>query len=164
MGLSSLKLDRMGRNDPQYRNRPEMMQHVRRYAAKKRAASSFFDAQVPLLPSAPKGSGARAGQSSQAPRPSIFTWGFDEITWFARQPENCRNKWLRCAWKWLKEHDPNGFLQMPGSRMLTSGAPAVGAGGVNRCRYVANTNGAACPHGSGKEEAIKLIWAEDVRK
>ena len=108
--------------------------------------------------------GTRApGQSSQSPRPSIFTWGFDEITWFARQPESYRNEWLRYAWKWLKEHDPNGFLQMPGSRMLTNGPPLAGEGGGNQRWYFANTKSAACPQGSDQEETIKAIWAEDVK-
>ena len=108
--------------------------------------------------------GTRApGQSSQSPRPSIFTWGFDEITWFAWQPETYRNEWLRYAWKWLKDHDPNGFLQMPGSRMLTNGPPLAGEGSERQRWYFANTKSAASPRGFGQEETIKAIWAEDRR-
>ncbi|MCX6629739.1 MAG: hypothetical protein NTW28_19140 [Candidatus Solibacter sp.] len=191
------QLDLMGRNDPQYRNWAELMQHVRRYAAKKaRRKFVIFDAHVPKagpvvdgrllldfhsFPLRPKevaetpqkavlaggytDGGTRApGQSSQSPRPSIFTWGFDEITWFARQPESYRNEWLSYAWKWLKEHDPNGFLQMPGSRMLTNGPPVAGEGGGSQRWYFANTKSAACPQGFGQEETIKAIWAEDVRR
>jgi len=107
--------------------------------------------------------GSRApGQSSQARAPSIFTWGFDEITWFAWQPEDYRNEWLRYAWNWLRENDPNGFLQMPGGRMLTNGPPA--AGGGRQRWYFANTRGPECPQGSSQEDTIKAIWEEDRRQ
>jgi hypothetical protein len=92
------------------------------------------------------------GQASQASRPSIFTWGYDEITWFAQQPEPYRNQWLRYAWIWLKEHDPNGFLEMPGGRMLTNGPTRW---------YFANTRSAACPDGFNQEMTIKAIWQEE---
>lgn len=55
-------------------------------------------------------------------------------------------------WNWVREHDPNGFLQMPGSRVLH--AP-VG----NQYWYYANTRSAAAPRGFGPEETIKAIWS-----
>jgi hypothetical protein len=102
------------------------------------------------------------GQSSQSQRPSIFTWGFDEITWLAWQPESYRNEWLHYAWQWLKEHDPNGHLQMPGGRMITNGPP--NESGERQRWYFANTKSAACPLGFSQEETIKAIWAADRRK
>jgi hypothetical protein len=217
------QLDLMGRNDRQYRHWADLMQRVRRLAARKaRRKFLLCDAHVPkagpvvdgrllldfhsfpLRPKEVAGApqqavlevgytdalylrsnggitpsgwkcehlpylvefdnfgGTRApGQSSQALRPSIFTWGFDEITWFAWQPESYRNQWLRYAWNWLKEHDPNGFLQMPGSRMLTNGPP--GEDGARLRWYFANTRSPACPQGFNQEETIKAIWAEDAR-
>ena len=95
--------------------------------------------------------------------PSIFTWGLDEITWFAWQPESYRNEWLHYAWNWLKEHDRNGFLQMPGGRMLTNGPPGAEAGGRIRW-YFANTKSPAFPLGFSQEETIKAIWGKDTRK
>jgi hypothetical protein len=95
------------------------------------------------------------GQSSQATAPSIFVWGYDEITWFAQQPEDYRNEWLGYAWKWVAEHDRVGHLEMPGGRMMTRGA-------VNW--YFANTKSAANPQGFGQEETIKSIWAADNGK
>ena len=104
------------------------------------------------------------GQASQVSTASIFTWGYDEITWFAVQPESYRNEWLRYAWNWLKEHDRNGFLEMPGFRMITNG-PANPAGGGGRINfYFANTKSPACPHGFGQEETIKAIWREASKK
>ncbi len=88
------------------------------------------------------------GKPSKPP----FVWGWDEITWFALLPEAQRNQWLRYAWKWVKERDPNGHLQMPGSRILTPGKP-------NAPRwYWANTRSAACPHGFNTESTIKELW------
>jgi hypothetical protein len=80
-----------------------------------------------------------------------WIWGYDEICWFARQPEGYRNQWLRYAWNWVREHDANGYLQMPGSRTL-----AVPAGGKHW--YWANAASPATPNGYGQEETIKAIW------
>lgn len=81
-----------------------------------------------------------------------WIWGYDEISWFANQPEAYRNRWLRYAWKWIRENDSSGWLQMPGSRTLS--APA------GRLRwYWANTKSAAVPDGFNQEETIKAIWA-----
>ncbi|MBN2452427.1 MAG: hypothetical protein JXR77_18720 [Lentisphaeria bacterium] len=94
-----------------------------------------------------------SGKGGQGGRP-YWTWGYDEICWFAHQPEAYRNAWLRYAWRWVREHDVNGFLQMPGSRCL--------ADPVDGLRwYEANTRSPACPNGFGQEETIRAIWAED---
>ena len=84
-----------------------------------------------------------------------FIWGYDEICWFAHQPADYRNFWLKYAWQWIRQNDPNGYLQMPGSRTL---ADPVG----NRNWYWANTPSEAVPTGFGQEETIKAIWAGDV--
>jgi len=88
------------------------------------------------------------GQTSSAP----FIWGWDEITWFATQPEADRNDWLRYAWKWLQDNDPIAHLEMPGSRVLSPGA----AGGPRW--YWANTMSAACPTGYNTEAIIRELW------
>jgi hypothetical protein len=217
------QLDLMGRNDPEYRNWAELLQHVRSYATKKaRRHFVICDAHVPkggpvvdgkllldfhsfpLRPKevadspqkailevgysdgiygrskggiAPSGwkcdhlpylvefdnfGGNRApGQASQSRGASIFTWGYDEITWLSRQPESYRNEWLRYAWNWLKEHDRDGFLEMPGGRMITNG-PAT-AEGERLNWYFANTRSPACPNGFSQEETIKSIWLEDSK-
>jgi hypothetical protein len=103
------------------------------------------------------------GQASQAGGASIFAWGYDEITWLAHQPKTYRNQWLRYAWGWLKEHDRNGFLEMPGGRMLTNG-PVIPASGGRLNWYFANTKSPACPNGFGQEETIKAIWLADSKK
>jgi predicted transcriptional regulator len=37
----------------------------------------------------------------------MFCWGWDEISWFALQPEEYRNQWLLYAHDWIKKTDPN---------------------------------------------------------
>jgi hypothetical protein len=83
-------------------------------------------------------------------------WGYDEITWFAHQSKEYRANWLRYAWDWVQQTDPNGHLQMPGSRTLAS--PRDG-----KRWYYANTPSQAVLDGSGDEEAIRAIWEADAR-
>lgn len=92
------------------------------------------------------------GQPSQAP----FIWGWDEITWFALLPETDRNAWLRYAWQWLKDTDPDGHLEMPGSRVLRPGSPD------GPRWYWANVRSDACPNGFNTEATIKALWGTDA--
>ena len=80
-----------------------------------------------------------------------WIWGYDEISWFARQTEDYRNRWLRYAYQWVREHDPNGFFQIPTRRIL-----AVRADG--RRFYAANTASPACPDGFNQEDTIRGLW------
>ena len=91
-----------------------------------------------------------------------WVWGYDEITWFAHQSKQYRADWLRYAWRWVRTTDPNGYLEMPGSRIITNGSSGVPGGGVaRRPWYYANNPSAAVPDGMGDEEAIRTIWAAD---
>ncbi len=81
-----------------------------------------------------------------------YAWGYDEITWFHKQPEGYRNSFLHTAHQWLSQTDPYGFLQMPGSRIIT---------GAETNRYRANTPGPKCPLGEGQENTIKEIWEKN---
>jgi hypothetical protein len=82
-----------------------------------------------------------------------WVWGWDEICWFAHLTEEERNAWLWYAWRWVKEHDPNGFVEMPGLRGL---ADPVGDANT----YCANTPSPAFPGGFNQEETIKAIWSQ----
>jgi hypothetical protein len=87
----------------------------------------------------------------------IWVWGYDEITWFAHQAEQYRNHWLHYAWEWVRRTDPSAYLEMPGSRTLTS--PRDG-----KRWYHANTPSKRVPEGYGQEEAIREIWAAESRQ
>jgi alpha-L-fucosidase 2 len=100
------------------------------------------------------------GVSRQPGKPKaggIWIWGYDEITWFAHQSPEYRHQWLRYAWDWVRKTDSNGYLQMPGSRTMTSP--------LDRKRwYYANAPSPAVPEGYGDEEAIRAIWAADSER
>ena len=96
-------------------------------------------------------------QPGQAKAGSIWIWGYDEITWFAHQSQTYRSNWLQYAWNWVRQTDPNGHLQMPGSRTLVS--PLDG-----QRWYYANNPGMTVPQGSGEEGSISAVWAADSRK
>ena len=86
----------------------------------------------------------------------IWVWGYDEISWFAHQSEDYRNEWLRYAYNWIKEHAPDGHLQMPCRRMLA--APVDG----NVSMFHANKRSPSCPEGFNTESVIKAIWQDDT--
>ena len=96
------------------------------------------------------GSSGRGGQNIGM----HYIWGYDEICWFAHQPAEYRNYWLKYAWDWIRRTDPNGYLQMPGGRTLAN--PVNG-----KNWYWANTPSKKVPSAFGQEETIKAIWAED---
>ena len=97
------------------------------------------------------------GASKQPGQPRAggnWVWGYDEITWFAHQSKQYRADWLRYAWNWVRQTDPNGYLEMPGSRTMRSPLD-------HSSWYYANVPSAAVPDGLGDEEAIRTIWAAD---
>lgn len=59
-------------------------------------------------------------QPGQAKAGDFWVWGYDEISWFAHQSKQYRSDWLRYAYDWLQKTDPNGYLEMPGSRQTTA--------------------------------------------
>jgi hypothetical protein len=85
---------------------------------------------------------------------AFWVWGYDEISWFANQSQAYRAQWLRYAWNWVRKTDPNGYLEMPGSR--TEVSP------LNHRRwYSANDPNPKTPDGLGDEDAIRSIWKSD---
>jgi len=93
-------------------------------------------------------------QPGKAKAGGNWVWGYDEISWFAHQSKPYRSDWLRYAWDWVRKTDPNGYLQMPGSRTMRSP--------LDRRRwYYANTPSPSVPDGLGDEETIRAIWVAD---
>nr|MDO8118750.1 hypothetical protein [Candidatus Sigynarchaeota archaeon] len=83
----------------------------------------------------------------------IWAWGYDEITWYALQPEAYRDEWLLYAVRWLEQHDPNGFVEMPGSRPISVQIN-------NGHHFFANTASTNMTNGFNQEETIKSIWEQ----
>jgi len=80
-----------------------------------------------------------------------YIWGYDEISWLYLQDEEYRNQWIRYAYHWIREHDPNGFLKMPGTtvtHLCEKGRPL----------FHANTRSEHMPNGLNMEETIKALW------
>ncbi len=93
-----------------------------------------------------------SGKGGQEGLGGGWVWGYDEMSWFAHQPEDYRNEWLRYAHKWVRDTDPNGHLQMPGSRILHD--PVDG-----KDWYHANSR-TFFRGGFNQEETIRRIWTE----
>ena len=85
----------------------------------------------------------------QAKAGGIWVWGYDEITWFAHQSKEYRSSWLQYAWDWVRKTDPNGYLQMPGSRTVRSpdGAGTTPTTQAPRCRTDWATKRRSVPSG-----------------
>ena len=66
------------------------------------------------------------------------------------RPKITAPTWLQYAWYWVRKTDPNGYLEMPGSRTATSPETRW---------YIANNPSPAVPTGLGDEEAIRAVWA-----
>ncbi len=97
------------------------------------------------------GASAHPGQAGQG---GDWVWGYDEISWFAHQSKQYRAKWLQYAWNWVRKTDPNGYLEMPGSRTMRSPLD-------HRQWYYANVPSSIVPEGLSDEDAIRAIWIRD---
>ncbi len=62
--------------------------------------------------------------------------------------------WLQYASDWIKKTDPDGYLEMPGSRTETSPLD-------HRRWYYANRPSPAVPDGLDDEDAIRAVWKND---
>jgi hypothetical protein len=97
------------------------------------------------------GASLHPGEAAQG---ADWVWGYDEISWFANQSKEYRSQWLHYAWDWVKQTDPDGYLEMPGGRTETSP--------LNHRRwYSANRPSLAVPDGVGDEDTIRAIWKRD---
>lgn len=80
-----------------------------------------------------------------------FVWGYDEISWYYLQDTEYKNSFLKQIVNYISKLDPIGFIQMPGSRVVTLPyEPAL--------RYRCNTKSDMCPSGHSQEASIKEIW------
>lgn len=97
-----------------------------------------------------------SGKSNPGVCPSasaIWPWGWDEISWFAHQPDDYRDHWLRYAWKFSRYgDDPNGFLQPITRKGLAD--PVAG-----RWVYSAHSADSDLPGGFDQEETIKGLFS-----
>jgi hypothetical protein len=67
-----------------------------------------------------------------------------------------QNEFIEYAVKWVRMTDNNGYLQMPGCRMIIDGKNPVH-------KYKANIKSEACPNGTSLEFKIKGIWRKNEK-
>jgi hypothetical protein len=101
------------------------------------------------------GGSSTPGQE-KAPGSKFWIWGYDEISWFANQPDDYRRNWLHYAYDFVKKTDPNGHVEMPGGRQNSRL--------VNNPWCYANNKSDAVPTGRGDEDTIRDIWAANQGK
>ena len=90
-------------------------------------------------------------------------WGYDQIAWFANQPEESRNHFLEYTYKWTEINNPNAYFELPFRRMLSDGAITMlrmDNGQKDRQEfYQINKPGPGCPMGFNQEHTAKKLWA-----
>lgn len=90
---------------------------------------------------------------------SYAFWGFDEISWFANQPQWYRHEWLNYAYKWVRTTDPAGYAQMPGNRTAALRS-ATNPDKITQLTYYCNSTMFDID-GFDDENAIRSIWIND---
>lgn len=97
-------------------------------------------------------------------------WGYDQIAWFANQPEESRNHFLEYTYKWTEINNPNAYFELPFRRMLGDGSVTVKRADNQKsdCQdfYQINRKSSDCPMGFGQEETAKRLWesGHELRK
>jgi hypothetical protein len=92
------------------------------------------------------------------PKPNdMRTWGMDEITWFANQPDWYRKEFLEYAYDWVTNEAPGiGFFAMPGQRVARIYADETGKN-ITSYLYM-GYDPKNHKSGNGDELIIKKIW------
>ncbi|MBQ7547281.1 MAG: hypothetical protein IJT41_09985 [Clostridia bacterium] len=78
-------------------------------------------------------------------------WGGDQISWFAYQDEDARNRFLDYTFKWTAVNNPDGFFAFPLMRGLGESFD-----GQERV-YRLNNRSDACPDGFSQEDAAARL-------
>jgi len=86
---------------------------------------------------------------------TFHPFGWDEISWFAHQPDEYRNWWLGYAANWLSTNDPKGHFEMP---FLRGVCDPVTLPGLPKPVRTYDASSTAAAGGFGQEEAVKTLW------
>lgn len=87
----------------------------------------------------------------------IESWGMDEITWFANQPDAYRAEFLRYAYEWMRDcAQGDGFFAMPGERI----AQIYDSNGAVKSRRYCACDPDVVPGGAGDQGVIRALWNE----
>ena len=86
-------------------------------------------------------------------------WGGDQISWFANQSEEERNKFLDYTMRWTAVNNPDAFFAFPVRRPAESGEVVD-----NYSFYQFNNKSENCKNGFSQEDKIKEILSEGYEK
>lgn len=94
-------------------------------------------------------------------------WGYDQIAWFANQPAEERERFLKYTYRWTEISNVDAYFEVPFRRMLSNaGVKMVRAD--NGCEdvqetYQCNRKSPACPMGFDQEDTIRMLWEQGHR-
>ena len=85
-------------------------------------------------------------------------YGGDQISWFAEQDEEDRNRFLEYTFKWTAINNPDGFFAFPLMRGLSAG------GDGQERQYKLNDRSYVCPSGYSQEDTAARLLFEGYDK
>jgi len=117
--------------------------------------AGWFTDMLPYLVELDNWAGYEPSLLDRPDRGSIWTWGFDEISWFANQPSGYQAEFLDYAYHWVTAADGGqGHFAMPGTRTA-----AIKSGdSVTQANFFPFMP-ADYPGGSGVQTFIKQVWS-----
>ncbi|MCI8287071.1 MAG: hypothetical protein HFH89_05325 [Lachnospiraceae bacterium] len=91
-------------------------------------------------------------------------WGYDQIAWFANQPEEERNRFLEYTYRWTEITNVNAYFEVPFRRMLSDAWIETdradnGSRDIQHF-YQCNRKSPSCPMGFSQEDTICRIWGQ----
>ena len=94
-------------------------------------------------------------------------WGYDQISYFANQPEDIRNHFIEYSYRWTQVNNPHAFFEVPFRRTLGNASVEFVRGDNGQIdrnpEYQLNNKSAACPMGFGQEDMVKACWDDGDR-
>ena len=94
-------------------------------------------------------------------------WGYDQISYFANQPEDIRNHFIEYSYRGTQVNNPHAFFEVPFRRTLGNASVEFVRGDNGQIdrnpEYQLNNKSAACPMGFGQEDMVKACWDDGDR-
>lgn len=116
--------------------------------------AGWFTDMLPYLVELDNWAGYEPSLLDQPDRGSIWTWGYDEISWFANQPSLYQAEFLGYAYRWVTAADcGQGHIAMPGTRTA-----AIKTGDTVRQENFFPFMPADYPGGSGVQAYVQQVW------
>lgn len=117
--------------------------------------AGWYTDMLPYLVELDNWAGYDPSLLDQPDRGTIWTWGYDEISWFANQPSAYQREFLVYAYDWVTKVDGSkGHIAMPGTR----GAAIKTGDAVTHSTFLPFIP-ADYPDGSGVQAFIQEVWS-----